>query len=96
VRAGCLDELAAQSYLLMTSAVNGFTMDEAGYDAQAPEGAPPAEEAAQMVRTYFESLPDEHFSNLKEVAEHFAMTDQDARFDLLIHIFIDGIAAQES
>jgi hypothetical protein len=40
--------------------------------------------------------PDEHFSNLKEVAEHFAMTDQDARFDLLIHIFIDGIAAQES
>ena len=79
---GVPDELAAQSYLLMISAVNGFTMDEAGYDAQAPEGAPPADEAAQMVKTYFSSLPDDQFSNLKEVAEHFAITDQDARFDL--------------
>jgi hypothetical protein len=88
------DELAVQSYLLMISAVNGFTMDEAGYETEAPEGAPPAEEAAQMVKTYFESLPDDQFSNLKEVAQHFAMTDQDARFDLLIDLFVDGIAAK--
>ena len=33
------DELAVQSYLLMISAVNGFTMDEAGYDAK-PRRAP--------------------------------------------------------
>jgi AcrR family transcriptional regulator len=91
---GVPDELAAQSYLLMISAVNGFTMDEAGYDAQAPEGAPPADEAAQMVKTYFSSLPDDQFSNLKEVAEHFAITDQDARFDLLIDLFVDGISAR--
>jgi AcrR family transcriptional regulator len=95
IRAGGVqDELAVQSYLLMISAVNGFTMDEAGYETEAPEGAPPAEEAAQMVKTYFESLPDDQFSNLKEVAQHFAMTDQDARFDLLIDLFVDGIAAK--
>jgi AcrR family transcriptional regulator len=91
---GISDELAVQSYLLMISVVNGFTLDEAGYEQEAPEGAPPAEEAAQMVRTYFESLPDDQFSNLKQVAQHFAMTDQDARFDLLIDLFVDGIAAR--
>jgi len=88
------DELAVQSYLLLISVVNGFTLDEAGYDQQAPAGAPAMDEAAQMVQTYFSSLPDEQFSNLKELAEHFAMTDQDARFDLLIDLFVDGIAAR--
>lgn len=95
LRAGDVpDELAVQSYLLLISAVNGFTMDEAGYDEAAPDEAPGADEAAQMVRTYFESLPDDQFSHLKEVAQHFAMTDQDARFDLLIDLFVDGIAAR--
>src|SRR4051812_44493368 len=37
------DELAVQSYLLMISVVNGFTLDEAGYPDQAPEDAPPVE-----------------------------------------------------
>jgi AcrR family transcriptional regulator len=91
---GVPDELAVHSYLLMISVVNGFTLDEAGYEQGAPEGAPPVDEAAQMVRTYFESLPDEEFSNLKRVAKHFAMTDQDARFDLLLDLFVDGIAAR--
>jgi AcrR family transcriptional regulator len=91
---GVPDELAVQGYLLMISVVNGFTLDEAGYDQQAPEGAPPADEAAEMVKTYFESLPDEQFSHLKQVAQHFAMSDQDARFDLLIDLFVDGIAAR--
>ena len=95
LRAGKVpDELAVQSYLLLISAVNGFTLDEAGYDEAAPEGAPAADEAAQMVRTYFQSLPDDQFSHLKELAQHFAMTDQNARFDLLIDLFVDGIAAR--
>lgn len=46
------------------------------------------------IPTYFSSLPNDQFSNLKEVAEHFAITDQDARFDLLIDLFVDGIAAR--
>jgi AcrR family transcriptional regulator len=91
---GVPDELAVHSYLLMISVVNGFTLDEAGYEHAAPEGAPPADEAGQLVRTYFQSLPDAQFSNLKQVAEHFAMADQDARFDLLIDLFVDGIAAR--
>ncbi len=91
---GVPDELAVQSYLLMISLVNGFTLDEAGYEERAPEGAPQFDEAAQMVRTYFSSLPSEQFSNLKEVADHFANTDQDARFNLLIDLFVDGIAAR--
>lgn len=91
---GVPDELTVQSYLLLISVVNGFTLDEAGYDQQGPEGAPAIDEAAQMVQTYFSSLPDEQFSNLKELAQHFAMTDQDARFDLLIDLFVDGIAAR--
>jgi AcrR family transcriptional regulator len=91
---GVPDDLAVHSYLLMISAVNGFTMDEAGFDQAAPEGTPPADEAAQQVSMYFESLPDAEFSNLKQVAQHFAMSDQDARFDLLIDLFVDGIAAK--
>jgi AcrR family transcriptional regulator len=91
---GVPDELAVQSYLLMISVVNGFTMDEAGYDELAPEGAPAAEEAGQMVHSYLTSLPTEQFSNLREVAEHFAITDQDARFELLLDLFVDGLAAR--
>ena len=91
---GVPDELAVQSYLLMLSLVNGFTLDEAGYDERAPDGAPQMDEAGEMVRAYFTSLPSEQFSNLKEVADHFAITDQDARFNLLLDLFVEGIAAR--
>ncbi|MGA6947439.1 MAG: hypothetical protein WBZ00_06765 [Solirubrobacterales bacterium] len=47
-----------------------------------------------MVRTYLTSLPTEQFSNLKEVADHFAITDQDSRFELLLDLFVDGLAAR--
>jgi AcrR family transcriptional regulator len=91
---GVPDELAVQSYLLLISAVNGFTMDEAGYGEEAPEGAPPRDEAGEMVSGYLASLPPERFANLREVADHFAMTDQDARFELLLDLFVDGLAAR--
>jgi AcrR family transcriptional regulator len=91
---GVPDQLAVQSYLLLISAVNGFTMDEGGDGAEAPEGAPPPEEAGEMVRDYLSSLPSEEFSHLKEVADHFAITDQDARFELLLDLFVDGLAAR--
>lgn len=88
---GVPDELAVQSYLLLISAVNGFTMDEAGFDEEAPPSAPPPEEAGQMVRGYLESLPADQFPNLTEVADAFAMGDQDARFELLIDLFVEGL-----
>ena len=97
LRAGGIpDELAVQSYLLMISVVNGFTVDEAGYADAAVETAPPMDQAAEMVRGYLESLPAERFPNLTEVADHFAVTDQDARFELLLDLFVDGLAARAS
>jgi AcrR family transcriptional regulator len=91
---GVPDELAVQSYLLMFSVINGFTADEAGYAHEPAETAPPMDQAGEMVRDYLASLPAEEFPNLREVAEHFAITDQDARFELLLDLFVDGLAAR--
>ena len=91
---GVPDELAVQSYLLMISVVNGFTVDEAGFAETGEETAPPLEELAEMVGGYLRSLPAEQFPNLAEVGEHFAMADQDARFELLLDLFVDGLAAK--
>ena len=89
---GVPDELAVQSYLLMFSVVNGFTMDEGGYEAEVDAGAPSLEESAEMVGGYLASLPADQFSNLTEVADHFANADQDARFELLLDLFVEGLA----
>jgi AcrR family transcriptional regulator len=91
---GVPDELAVQSFLLLISVVNGFTMDETGYVEEPPETAPPMDQAAEMVRGYLGSLPPDQFPNVIEVADHFAMTDQDARFELLLDLFVDGLATR--
>jgi hypothetical protein len=68
-------------------------MDEAGYEAETEAGAaPPLEEGAEMVGDYLGSLPADQFSNIQEVARHFADPDQDARFELLIDLFVEGLA----
>jgi AcrR family transcriptional regulator len=90
---GVPDELAVQSYLLLISVVNGFTMDETGYEAETEAGeAPPLEEGAEMVGDYLGSLPAEEFPNTIEVAAHFADADQEGRFELLLDLFVDGLA----
>lgn len=89
---GVPDRVAVQSYLLLLSVVNGFTMDEAGASI-ASDDSPEPVDIATAVRDYFASLPDSDFPNLRQVAEHFAITDQDARFELLINLFVDGIAS---
>jgi AcrR family transcriptional regulator len=94
LRAGGIpDDLAVQSYLLLMSVVNGFTMDERGFeqDEQGAEG-PPIDEIGRTVQDYFESLPEEQFPNLREVAGSFAMSDQDARFELLMDLYVEGLA----
>jgi len=88
---GVPDELAVQSYLLIFSVVNGFTMDEGGYEAEVAAGAPPLEESAEMVGSYLSSLPGDEFLNLTEVADHFANPDQEARFELLLDLFVEGL-----
>jgi hypothetical protein len=37
-------------------------------------------------------LPCERFPNLLELADHFAVNDPDARFELLLDLFVDGLA----
>jgi AcrR family transcriptional regulator len=93
---GVPDSLAVQGYLLLISAVNGFTMDETGFVEQAAPGTPPLDEAGQMVHDYLESLPRDQFPNVTEVADSFAVTDQDARFELLIDLFVEGLARRAS
>ena len=43
---------------------------------------------------FFGSLPSDRFPNLAAAAGEFAKTDFDERFELLISIFISGLAAQ--
>jgi len=89
---GVPDQLATVGSTLMFSVVNGFTMDETGEGGTPPADQPPDDEAAVMVRDYMASLPPDQFPHLRAVAGHFAFTDQDERFELLIDLFVDGIA----
>jgi AcrR family transcriptional regulator len=102
LRAGGLPpRLAVQGYLVLIATVNGFTVDETGVDDDGPAGpdgnAPPSDparrqEAADMARDYVASLPAEQFPNMVALADEFAFADADERFEMLIDIFVDGLA----
>jgi hypothetical protein len=49
-------------------------------------------DAATMARDYLAALPRDRFPNLVDLAGHFAFTDADARFELLLDLFVDGLA----
>jgi TetR/AcrR family transcriptional regulator, tetracycline repressor protein len=89
---GVPDWLAVAGFQLMFSIVNGFTMDETGEGGEPPADQPPLDEAARMVRDYFASLPEASFPTLVGLADHFAFADPDRRFELLIDVFVDGLA----
>ncbi|HEY7047762.1 MAG TPA: TetR/AcrR family transcriptional regulator [Jatrophihabitantaceae bacterium] len=90
--AGLPDELAVHGFHLLTSAVNGFTMDETGQGGDPPADQPPLDEFARMARDYIAGLPADQFPNMVAVADQFAMSDPDARFDLLVDLFVSGLA----
>ena len=100
LRAGGLTpRLAVQGYLLLIATVNGFTIDETGVeDAPGPSGAAipgdpeSLQQAAAMARDYIASLPANVFPNMTALADEFALADPDERFELLIDIFVDGLA----
>ena len=95
LRAGGLPpRLAVQGYLLLIDTVNGFTMDETGVeDGGAPDRDPAhLQEAADMARDYIASLPASLFPNMTALAGEFALADPDERFELLLDIFVDGLA----
>ena len=97
LRAGGLPpRLAVQGYLLLIATVNGFTLDETGVD-DAAESSPPSDpaalqQAADMARDYIASLPAAMFPNMTALAGEFAFADPEERFELLIDIFVDGLA----
>ena len=100
LRAGGLPpRLAVQGYLLLIATVNGFTVDETGVeDGAGPDGdAPPGDlaarqQAADMARDYIASLPAGLFPTMTSLADEFALADPDERFEILLDIFVDGLA----
>ncbi len=94
MRAGGLPpRMAVQGFLMMLEVVNGFTLDETGVSGEELPPDPAARaEAGDMVTGYLKQLPGERFPNLNELAGEFALADNDERFDLLIEVFVDGLA----
>lgn len=100
LRAGGLPpHLAIQGYLLLIATINGFTIDETGVDEAAdssdsrlPSDPEDLQRVANMARDYIASLPAGIFPNMTALADEFAFSDPDERFELLIHIFVDGLA----
>jgi AcrR family transcriptional regulator len=96
LRAGGLPpDLAVRGSHLLIAAVNGFTLDETGVggDPRNPDEARFAQ-AAAMARDYLASLPTELFPNLVALADEYSYSDPDGQFELLIDIFVDGLARQ--
>jgi AcrR family transcriptional regulator len=91
---GLPERLAVQGFLLLIATVNGFTLDETGVGG--PEGAPrPPEQAraaGDATRAYLASLPPAQFPHLVSHARQFAETDATERFELLLDIYVDGLA----
>jgi AcrR family transcriptional regulator len=96
LRAGGLPpHLAVQGYLLLIATINGFTIDETGVDdgASRPSRDPDTlQQTADATRDYISSLPAAQFPNMTALADQFALAEPDERFDILLDIFIDGLA----
>jgi AcrR family transcriptional regulator len=95
LRAGGLPPwLAVQGSHLLISTINGFTLDETGVDdvSSTAELTAGTRQAAAAARDYLASLPPEHFPNLVALADEFTYVDRDQQFELLIDIFVDGLA----
>ena len=91
MRAGGLpDSQAVAGLYLLWVIVNGFSLEETR--TEDPER--PGPDLSSEVKRYFASLPGDRFPNLVAVADEFAKTDWDERFELLIMTFIDGLARQ--
>ena len=88
---GVPDGLAVSGYLLLFALVNGFTMDEM---AEPVTGSDDSREALSpsAVSGYLASLPPGQFPNIVAVAPHFAQWDNDVQFEMLVDIYVDGLA----
>ena len=92
---GIPDPLAVTAQRLLFAIINGFTLEETTDVGVEIEGLPD-EQAANAARAYIAELPADRFPNLVVVAEHFHHADNDQSFELLIDVFVDGLAARAS
>jgi len=93
LRAGGLpDALAVAAQQLLISIVIGFAIDETGEGGQPPADQPSPAAAGAMAGRYLATLPADRFPHLVGVAGHFGAVGADQRFDLLLDIFVDGLA----
>jgi AcrR family transcriptional regulator len=93
LRAGGLpDALAVAGLQLQMSMVIGFAIDETGEGGVPPTDEPSPPAGGAMIRGYLGSLPSEQFPHLVAVADHMVAADADQRFELLLDIFVDGLA----
>ena len=93
LRAGGLpDDTAVTGQQLLISIVIGFAIDETGEGGHPPADQPPPDAIASMAREYLDTLPADAFPNLLAVADHFVQADPDKRFELLLDIFVAGLA----
>jgi len=93
---GVPDRLAVRGLWLLTSVVNGFTMDEnADYTPTTGE-TEVTDEAAAMASRYIASLPADRFPNMVELAGEYQAIDRDESFELLLDLFVDGLAKRAS
>src|SRR5262249_18956549 len=86
---GVPDDLAVSGYLLLIPVVNGFTLDETADEQPGGDAGGPSKDAA---RDYIASLPQAQFPNLIAVAGEFSAVDRDERFELLLDLFVGGLA----
>jgi TetR/AcrR family transcriptional regulator, tetracycline repressor protein len=89
-RAGGLpDRTAIVASHLIFVVINAFALEDIAPGTVT--GTEPDEFSA-MITDYVASLPVEQFPNLAAVAPVFAVDDLDARFELLLDLFVDGLA----
>jgi AcrR family transcriptional regulator len=88
---GVPDQLAVTGHHLLFAIINGYTLDET-VELGVEDAAPVDQESANLARDYIASLPADRFPNMVAVADHYAFADADARFELLIGIYVDGLA----
>ena len=86
---GVPDDLAVSGQQLLIAVVNGFTLDESADEQPSSDTGAPSQDAA---RDYIASLPLAQFPNLTAVADQFAAVDADERFELLLDLFVGGLA----
>jgi AcrR family transcriptional regulator len=93
MRAGGLpDKYAVLGHHLLIAIINGYSLDETGEGGDPPADQPPPAQMAQQVRDYILALPEDRFPNMVALADQFTIVDPDERFEVLIDLFVDGLA----